>query len=246
MNRKLSDQLLEESQLFDEIKAFVINRSYASISEIQRKFKVGFNRAARMVDKLEKKGIIAPINDEGVRLSRVITNAQQKWWNDLPDVWKRVFIIHLYDKPKRFLLDHEWTEDVGDLQLREKTDLIKIFCLTEIWCSNNKLIVDLPDLRYFHRLRDLSIRSARIRDISKLANCKSLVNVDLSGNEIQDITPLCELDLLERVNLIGNPFEDLELEAELIARSNERRKSFERYRKTIEEQMIQIEKFYDC
>ncbi|MGC7589763.1 DNA translocase FtsK [Bisgaard Taxon 46] len=246
MNRKLSDQLLEESQLFDEIKAFVIDCSYASISVIQRKFKLGFNRVVRIVDKLEKTGIIAPINDEGIRLSQVITNEQQKWWDNLPDVWKRVFIIHLYDKPKRFLLDHEWNEDLGNLQLREKTDLIKIFCLTEIWCSNNKLIVDLPDLRYFHRLRDLSIRYARIRDISKLADCQSLVNVDLSGNEIEDIAPLCALYLLERVNLVGNPFEDLELEAELIARSNERRKFFDKYRDIIEEQSIQMEKFYDC
>ncbi|HDR1021603.1 TPA: hypothetical protein QB352_000844 [Pasteurella multocida] len=246
MNRKLSDQLLEESQLFDEIKAFVIDCSYASISVIQRKFKLGFNRVVRIVDKLEKTGIIASINDEGIRLSLVVTDEQQKWWDDLPDAWKRVFIIHLYDNPKRFLLENEWAEDLGNLQLREKTDLSKIFCLTEIWCSNNKLIVDLPDLRYFHHLRDLSIRSARLRDISKLANCKSLVNVDLSRNEIEDITPLCELDLLERVNLIGNPFEDVELEAELIARSNERRKFFDKYRDIMEDQMIQMEKFYDC
>ncbi len=45
--------------LFDEIVEFVCETRRASISGIQRRFKVGYNRAARIVDQLEAHGIIS-------------------------------------------------------------------------------------------------------------------------------------------------------------------------------------------
>ncbi len=45
--------------LFDQIVAFVCETRRASISGIQRRFKVGYNRAARIVDQLEAQGIIS-------------------------------------------------------------------------------------------------------------------------------------------------------------------------------------------
>ncbi|WP_338985398.1 DNA translocase FtsK [Spiroplasma endosymbiont of Diplazon laetatorius] len=48
--------------MFDEIKNYVIRSQKASTSLIQRKFNIGYNRAARIIDELEMSGIIGPQN----------------------------------------------------------------------------------------------------------------------------------------------------------------------------------------
>ena len=54
--------LEEEDELFPEVLAFVIEAGAASTSMIQRKFRIGYNRAARMIDLLEEKGYISAAN----------------------------------------------------------------------------------------------------------------------------------------------------------------------------------------
>lgn len=46
--------------LYAEVRAFVTEQGKASISFIQRRFKIGFNRAARLVEQLERDGVIGP------------------------------------------------------------------------------------------------------------------------------------------------------------------------------------------
>ena len=47
-------------ELYDEIVDFVIKTQKASASLLQRKFKIGYNKAATMIDLLEENGIIGP------------------------------------------------------------------------------------------------------------------------------------------------------------------------------------------
>ena len=51
-----------EDPLYDEVVEFVITSGKASASLLQRRFKLGYNRAARIVDLLEERGIIGPQN----------------------------------------------------------------------------------------------------------------------------------------------------------------------------------------
>ena len=51
-----------DDPLYDEIVEFVITQGKASASLLQRRFKLGYNRAARIVDLLEERGIIGPQN----------------------------------------------------------------------------------------------------------------------------------------------------------------------------------------
>lgn len=57
-----STSLQEDSNdpLYDEVKSFIINTKKASTSLIQRKFSIGYARAARLIDILEERGIIGP------------------------------------------------------------------------------------------------------------------------------------------------------------------------------------------
>lgn len=50
----------EGENLYDEITDFVIKNQKASASLLQRKFRIGYNKAATMIDKLEEDGIIGP------------------------------------------------------------------------------------------------------------------------------------------------------------------------------------------
>ena len=52
----------EDDPLYNDIVQFVIDTQKASASLIQRKFKLGYNRAARIIDLLEERGIIGPQN----------------------------------------------------------------------------------------------------------------------------------------------------------------------------------------
>ncbi|MGQ9659313.1 MAG: DNA translocase FtsK [Thermochromatium sp.] len=53
--------------LFDEAVQFVIESRRASISGVQRKLKIGYNRAARMVEEMERLGIVGPAETNGNR-----------------------------------------------------------------------------------------------------------------------------------------------------------------------------------
>ncbi len=49
-----------EDPLFEEVREYVIDVQKASTSLLQRRFGIGYNRAARMIDLLEEKGVIGP------------------------------------------------------------------------------------------------------------------------------------------------------------------------------------------
>ena len=51
-----------DDPLYNEIVEFVIETGKASASLLQRRFKLGYNRAARIIDLLEERGIIGPSN----------------------------------------------------------------------------------------------------------------------------------------------------------------------------------------
>jgi S-DNA-T family DNA segregation ATPase FtsK/SpoIIIE len=49
----------EEDELFFEACEFVVDQGGASTSSLQRRFKIGYNRAARLIDLMEKQGFIS-------------------------------------------------------------------------------------------------------------------------------------------------------------------------------------------
>ena len=51
-----------DDPLYNDIVEFVVTTGKASASLLQRRFKLGYNRAARIIDLLEERGIIGPQN----------------------------------------------------------------------------------------------------------------------------------------------------------------------------------------
>ena len=56
------DDVDNDDPLYNEIVEFVITTGKASASLLQRKYKLGYNRAARIIDLLEERGIVGPQN----------------------------------------------------------------------------------------------------------------------------------------------------------------------------------------
>lgn len=65
----------DEDELLAEAIEFVVNNGQASSSMLQRKFKIGFNRAARMIDAMEERGIVG--QNEGSRPRKVLISKEQ-------------------------------------------------------------------------------------------------------------------------------------------------------------------------
>lgn len=57
----------ESDPLYDEAVNFVLESRRASISAVQRKLKIGYNRAARMIESMEMAGVVTPMNSNGSR-----------------------------------------------------------------------------------------------------------------------------------------------------------------------------------
>lgn len=61
------DSIDESDPLYDEAVQFVTETRRVSISSVQRKFRVGYNRAARMVEAMEMAGVVSAAAHNGTR-----------------------------------------------------------------------------------------------------------------------------------------------------------------------------------
>jgi S-DNA-T family DNA segregation ATPase FtsK/SpoIIIE len=57
----------EQDELYDQAVAFVTRSRRASISSVQRQLRIGYNRAARLVEDMEAAGIVSPPEHNGQR-----------------------------------------------------------------------------------------------------------------------------------------------------------------------------------
>lgn len=62
----------EFDELYDQALALVTETGQASISMLQRRLRVGYNRAARMIEKMEEQGVVGP--SDGVKPRNVLIN----------------------------------------------------------------------------------------------------------------------------------------------------------------------------
>jgi S-DNA-T family DNA segregation ATPase FtsK/SpoIIIE len=57
----------EQDPLYDQAVQIVLDTRKASISGVQRRLKIGYNRAARMVESMEAAGLVGPLQPNGAR-----------------------------------------------------------------------------------------------------------------------------------------------------------------------------------
>ncbi|MBE9516862.1 MAG: cell division protein FtsK, partial [Proteobacteria bacterium] len=57
----------EQDPLYDEALAIVTETRKASISGVQRRLRIGYNRAARLIEQMESSGVVSPLQSNGQR-----------------------------------------------------------------------------------------------------------------------------------------------------------------------------------
>ncbi|MEX0963032.1 MAG: DNA translocase FtsK 4TM domain-containing protein [Pseudohongiellaceae bacterium] len=67
MNNSGAGEDEEDDDLYDEAVRFVTESRKASISAVQRKLRIGYNRAARMIESMELAGVVSEMGSNGAR-----------------------------------------------------------------------------------------------------------------------------------------------------------------------------------
>ncbi|MBY0309627.1 hypothetical protein K2Q16_00550 [Patescibacteria group bacterium] len=83
----IGDDSGEDDELYDDAKAAVMEAGKASTSYLQRKLRIGYSRAARLVDLLEENGVIGPEN--GSKGREIISGRTERVQDDAPDGLER-------------------------------------------------------------------------------------------------------------------------------------------------------------
>ena len=79
-----SAEVLERDDLFDEAARFVLQSGQASTSGLQRRFRIGFSRAGRLIDMMEQDGLVGPA--EGSKAREILV---AKDYYDTVDAWPK-------------------------------------------------------------------------------------------------------------------------------------------------------------
>jgi DNA segregation ATPase FtsK/SpoIIIE, S-DNA-T family len=79
-----SAEALERDDLFDEAARFVLQSGQASTSGLQRRFRIGFSRAGRLIDLMEQDGIIGP--QDGSKAREILV---AKDYYETVDAWPK-------------------------------------------------------------------------------------------------------------------------------------------------------------
>ncbi|MBY0540560.1 MAG: DNA translocase FtsK, partial [Campylobacterales bacterium] len=58
---------IEFDELYEDAKEIVLTEKKTSISYIQRRLRIGYNRAATIVEQLEQSGVLSEVNAKGNR-----------------------------------------------------------------------------------------------------------------------------------------------------------------------------------
>ena len=72
----MNDLEQEDDPLFEDAVRVVLDTGQASISMVQRRLRVGYTRAARLIDMMEMKGIVGPHTGSKAREILVATSAK--------------------------------------------------------------------------------------------------------------------------------------------------------------------------
>lgn len=70
-----ADNVQASDELTDEAIEFILHQKQASVSMLQRRFRIGYNRAARIIDEIEAMGIIGP--SDGSRPRQVLMTEEE-------------------------------------------------------------------------------------------------------------------------------------------------------------------------
>ena len=103
----------ERDPLFEEAAYIIVQTQQGSTSMLQRKLKLGYNRAGRIIDQLEKAGIVGPFAGSKQREVRVANEmALEQYLKDLnSEIWTLNSKLWTMNYEKIFVFDIMWIDE---------------------------------------------------------------------------------------------------------------------------------------
>lgn len=80
----------QEDPLYEEAKKIVIQARKASASLLQRRLRLGYARAARLIDMLEQRGVVGPADGAKPREVLIGSDQEKDDWQDQENDWKKI------------------------------------------------------------------------------------------------------------------------------------------------------------
>ena len=201
------DSVISESErdpLFREAAEIIVTEQQGSTSLLQRKLKIGYNRAGRIIDQLEEAGIIGPFEGSKERIVNIPSLANQKVFisDYLPLYEKQIDerISEWFNNKSKIISEFDKNND-GVIDVIEGDDFNKLLK------KNQKLIIDI-DRKYIQEFVKISnYINSKQKNIQFIFECinKSYdeeelnVHLQLLKNQIHTY----ELLLFHSINMIG-------------------------------------------
>ena len=103
----------ERDPLFEEAAYIIVQTQQGSTSMLQRKLNLGYNRAGRIIDQLEKAGIVGPFAGSKQREVRVANEmALEQYLKDLnSEIWTLNSKLWTMNYEKIFVFDIMWIDE---------------------------------------------------------------------------------------------------------------------------------------
>jgi S-DNA-T family DNA segregation ATPase FtsK/SpoIIIE len=67
LDSEISEEIEDKDELYEDAKQIIINENKTSISYLQRRLQIGYNRAANIIEQLERSGFLSQPNSKGQR-----------------------------------------------------------------------------------------------------------------------------------------------------------------------------------
>lgn len=134
----------DQDPLYSEAVAFVLDTRRPSISAVQRHLKVGYNRAARMLDWMEAQGIVSPVDSNGGREVLVQSPAPAADATDIEQP-EQVDLEHAPEQHREALAEHDqqFGKEFGEYSYEDAAQLVVLHAQTvDVAWLQRRLAID--------------------------------------------------------------------------------------------------------
>ncbi|AZC19577.1 DNA translocase FtsK [Pseudomonas sp. CMR5c] len=131
----------DQDPLYSEAVAFVLDSRRPSISAVQRHLKVGYNRAARMLDWMENQGIVSAVNSNGNREVLLQNPPAPAGTTDL----EQVDLEHDPEQHREAMAEHEqqFGKEFGEFTYEDAAQLVVLHATTvDVAWLQRRLAID--------------------------------------------------------------------------------------------------------
>ena len=184
-----------KDELFKEAGELIINAQQGSASLLQRKLKLGYNRAASIIDQMETAGVVAPFDDSKARevLITDLDSFQKILIDNSSEKEQTEFREKIDELHKQLVLDRlSGLKNIFDKDDNGVIDIVENDNIFQLFFKKNQNIITEKDTSYIQKFVKVSnYLKTKSQNIQHQYN--TIIELDIQShakNEEEDFTPI--------------------------------------------------------